>query len=384
MSSANSVLVLCAGSGVGGMERVVRNLTVELNSRRIHADVILPECEGSENTATWFAEAGIAANRSPALTHGFGKRRLSGIPRLAVLIRSFPAGVVNIHYGMNFASLNDVLAARLAGKRCVVSLHAGGGSDPLPKRTRRLKNEFTARFCSAVVAVSSFQGREIGKHGTEAGKIIVIPSGIPAPVRDLPNRDQLRERFGVPATAFAVVTAARLGKPKGIAELITAVAGMPTDARLQRNHGVPYLLIAGEGPERGALEDLASRLLPGRHRFLGFVSGMSELYSAADLFVLPSHEESFGLVYAEAQLHGLPVIGTTVGGVPDTVGDDLTASLVPPRDPDALREAIVSLWEDRERRETMALLGKIRAERNFSMKAMADGYLRVLFPAGSR
>jgi phosphatidylinositol alpha-1,6-mannosyltransferase len=106
-------------------------------------------------------------------------------------------------------------------------------------------------------------------------------------------------------------------------------------------------VVAGDGDDRARLEARASELAGegGAVRFLGFVSDedLPDLYRLADLFVMPSSEEGFGIVYLEAAACGLRVIGGTGGGSGDAVPDERVGELVDPGDADSLVEAVTRL-----------------------------------------
>jgi glycosyltransferase involved in cell wall biosynthesis len=364
--ATGGVLFLCAGSGIGGMERVVLTLAREFTVRHVPVRVILPDAEGAVQTRAWFVAQGVRADVDAALAHAFGRRRLGGVPALRTLVATSPSPVVNVHYGMNFPSLNDVLAIRLAGKRVVASLHAGGGTDPPARRPRARKTRIAAALCSSIVAVSGFQAERLIRDGVPPEKVRIVPNGVALPPYPL-DRTTTRMCLGLPARAFVVATAARLTDRKGIADLIRA---LPDGA---------FLVVAGEGPERVRLEALAQEQLSGRHRFLGHVADMSVVYAAADLFALPSYEESFGLVFAEAALHSLPSVGTSVGGVPETVLAGQTGLLVPPGDLSRLAAALRLLQQDDALRDRLGRAACLRAHREFTAERMADRYEAVLF-----
>ena len=100
--------------------------------------------------------------------------------------------------------------------------------------------------------------------------------------------------------------------------------------------------------------------LPARSR----PSGSPQLYAAADLFVLPSRFEGYGMAYAEAIAHGVPVVGTTAGAIPDTVPAG-AGVLVPPDDVDALAAALRRLIEDPARARTRSRPARARRRRRF-------------------
>jgi glycosyltransferase involved in cell wall biosynthesis len=119
-------------------------------------------------------------------------------------------------------------------------------------------------------------------------------------------------------------------------------------------------------------------------KFLGFVEHheMPRHYQQADLFVLPSRRESFGLVLAEAMACGLPVVATTAGAIPEVVEDGLTGVLVPPDDPEALANAVRSLLSNRPRMQAMGTAGAQRVRQRFTWDKVAqrvvEGYLKLL------
>jgi glycosyltransferase involved in cell wall biosynthesis len=143
------------------------------------------------------------------------------------------------------------------------------------------------------------------------------------------------------------------------------------------------LLLSGEGPERARIEALVTELgLGSRVRFVGTATPLVELLPLADLFVLPSETESFGLAALEALACGVPVVATAVGGIPEVVRDGETGLLVPPEDPAALARAIESLLADEPRRVTMARCAREDALTRFSPEPAVTRYEGLLRGAG--
>lgn len=108
------------------------------------------------------------------------------------------------------------------------------------------------------------------------------------------------------------------------------------------------LLIVGDGSERGYLENLAKRVLPDRHRFVGKIERehMQDYYSAGDLFAFPGINEALGMVYLEAQSCGLPVVAWDHDGAPEVVQDGITGRITPSFDDRAFSVAITELLRD--------------------------------------
>jgi glycosyltransferase involved in cell wall biosynthesis len=119
------------------------------------------------------------------------------------------------------------------------------------------------------------------------------------------------------------------------------------------------VLIVGDGPLRADLEAQAARLGVGHVvRFAGYQEDVVSAYAAMDVFVLPSRDEGFGLVFLEAMAVGVPVVGTRVIGSEDAVDDGVTGLLVPYADPAALAAALRGILQSpdlaRRLRETAA------------------------------
>jgi glycosyltransferase involved in cell wall biosynthesis len=119
-----------------------------------------------------------------------------------------------------------------------------------------------------------------------------------------------------------------------------------TPTLLQADPGTRVLLV-GDGPLRGDLQAQAEQLgIAHAVRFAGYQEDVVSAYAAMDVFVLPSRDEGFGLVFLEAMAVGVPVVGTRVIGSEDAVEDGVTGLLVPYADPAALAGAIRSILDD--------------------------------------
>ncbi|MEA3643038.1 MAG: TIGR03088 family PEP-CTERM/XrtA system glycosyltransferase [Lamprobacter sp.] len=138
------------------------------------------------------------------------------------------------------------------------------------------------------------------------------------------------------------------------------------------------LLLVGEGTLRDAAVDILAEAGVADQAWLpGARDDVPELMRAMDLFVVPSLAEGICNTILEAMATGLPVIATDVGGNPDLVQPGITGSLVPAADPIALAETIARYASDPERCQREGQAARARAERDFSLTAMVQGYLRV-------
>jgi L-malate glycosyltransferase len=137
------------------------------------------------------------------------------------------------------------------------------------------------------------------------------------------------------------------------------------------------LLMIGDGPDRSAAEWLAHRKgIHDRVHFLGKLGSVSEILPLADLLLLPSELESFGLVALEAMACRVPTIATRVGGVPELIDDGVTGRLLPVGDVEGMAEAAVELLRDPSRYEQMAEAGRRTARARFCASKILPLYER--------
>lgn len=142
------------------------------------------------------------------------------------------------------------------------------------------------------------------------------------------------------------------------------------------NREVPsHLLLVGDGPDRMAANHLAHDLgIAHRVHFLGKQEYVVQLLSLADLFLLPSEKESFGLAALEAMACEVPVLATTSGGIPEVVTDGITGYLAPLGDVDTMIAKSVALLKNPELHAKMAAAARRRAVQEFNAKKIVARY----------
>jgi glycosyltransferase involved in cell wall biosynthesis len=178
-----------------------------------------------------------------------------------------------------------------------------------------------------------------------------------------------RADLGVPATAPLAIALGRLHRNKGFDTLLEALAAAPA----------LHLWLAGEGPERQALERQAKALglLP-RLRFLGWREDAAALIAAADLLVCSSRSEPLGNVVIEAWAAGVPVVAAASEGPAELIEDNFSGLLVPVDDAPALAAAMARLAADAALRARLAAGGKAAYESAFTEARVVAAY-RDLF-----
>lgn len=198
------------------------------------------------------------------------------------------------------------------------------------------------------------------------GKIHTIYNGLDLRALD-PSRvnGAIRRAIGVGADVPLVGIVGRLAPVKDHATFLRAAAHVHRDAPQAR------FLIVGNGPLRGALEQLSQSLgLSGVVRFLDSQADVAEVFAALDLAVVSSRYEGCSNVILEAMAMGKPVIATAVGGNPELVTPGRTGLLVPVGDADRLAEAILTLVRDRPSARAMGQAGRQRIEAEFTLERM--------------
>jgi glycosyltransferase involved in cell wall biosynthesis len=228
----------------------------------------------------------------------------------------------------------------------------------------------------AVIAVSRHTADHL-VHVEHAPKhkVHVIPNGIDferVKVSDSGAAARVRAELA-PADTILLLTAGRLHPEKGYEHLFEALPSVVAGARQ------PWILaVAGAGPFEAEYRARVSDLgLTDHVRFLGFRRDLPDLMAAADVFVLASVAEAFGLVLAEALYLGAPVLATTAGAIPEIVDDGVSGLLVAPGDSRALAEALIKIIDDGGLRRRLAGAGRDKVLRQFDFREMIRRYEQV-------
>ena len=359
----------------GGTERLALNLSHELARRQWSTRTVFPELSNSDAMLAWCRDEGVTAEVTPVLLRWGASHSWRNVFELRRFVQECKPDIVNLHYGGYWASFKDVLAVRLAGQhRCIITINHTSSWNNRGKADfrKRTMTRLSALLAHTVVAISDATRDTLMRASIPAYKISVIPCGLRAP-KDPPVRADARRRLKLPADAFVIGSVARLEPHKGLADLVDAIAQMPASSV------ETVVVIAGDGDERPALEKRIAARLGDRGILLGRIpdATVSDVYAASDVFALPSYEEGFGIVYAEAAFYGVPSVGTTVGGVPDVVINGETGLLVQPGDIAALTMALTRLRDDSDLRRRLGEAARIRTLSTFTSEHMADLYEAV-------
>jgi glycosyltransferase involved in cell wall biosynthesis len=299
-------------------------------------------------------------------------------PGLLPALRRFRPDAVLLTGYASVYHLQGALSSALLGSQ---TLYLSDANELPPKTLRgHAKRAFLSLFyprMDAFVAIGENNRKHYLALGVPETKLFRFPYAVDnadfqaEAARLRPLRGALRQTFGVPEGAFCVDFVGLLSSTKNVAELIRAVSAAPGQ----------FLLNVGSGPERAALEQLAADLLPGRHRFAGFLNydRVSEGYAAADALALTSLSEKWGLVCNEAMNFGLPVVvSDRVGAAPDLVVAGETGFVYPSGHGAALSRALMEA-EELIRRDRAEVARAVAARvKLYSVEAMAQGLFEAM------
>ena len=317
-------------AGIGGSERHLLTLLPALAVRGIDVRFVGLDADGADPFYEQLAVPFV---------------RLSSPLRLRRALRA--SDVVHTHLVHA-----DVFGALAAGRVPLVSTKHNDDRFRLgPYRV--VERAITRRARRLIAITESLKRFCVDRVGLPAEKIEVIRYGLDEPPRPWGENPPLELPDGP-----LVAAVSRLVPQKGIDVAVRAMAGWDSGT----------LVVLGKGPEQGNLTSLAQELgvrlvLPGH------VPDVAAVLRRADVFVHPARWEGFGLAVLEAMLCGLPVVATRVSAIPEIVVGGETGVLVPPDDPDALRDALQRVLADPGR---LGEAGRERAHAEFSVERMAQ------------
>jgi D-inositol-3-phosphate glycosyltransferase len=391
-------LAVLGGKDTGGMNVYVRDLTIALGRKGVHVDVFTRSQD--EHVPHVLHDLGFG-NRVVHIPAGpekpLPKRELVDyIPQFVEGIRTFAAekgiryDLIHSHYwmsGLAAASLADLWP----GTPIVQMFHTLGEmknriarNDEEREGEYRLTGErqMMKRADRIVAATLAEKAQLEWLYRADPRKIVIIPPGVdtshfyPIPV------DEARSFIGLKPDDRMILFVGRIEPLKGLETLIRAMSCL----HLCSECSPAYLAIIGGDPEAAPetmsaemarIQKLSNDLCVGQMiAFLG-KRGQDTLpyyYSAAEVLVMPSHYESFGMVALEAMACGTPVIASQVGGLAFLVQDGITGYHVPDGDPDALCDRLRRLLYDPALRAQMGQQA-VRYAQNYAWEKIVEQIL---------
>ncbi len=338
------------GRDVGGMQVYVLELSRELARLGYEVDMFtrrdadLPHVEEVErNLRLVRIDAGPAEAVEKEAQVAFLPEFIRNM-RPYTRSKSRPYDVLHSHYWQSGRA--GMIIAREANLPHVTMFHTLGEVKNRARITEReprlriLHEHRVARGVDAIVTASEHERILLERHyGARQAKMVTIPCGVDLSLFEKRDRAASRERLGLPQDGAVLIWVGRLEKLKGVDILISAVAQL-------ESRDFTLLIVGGEGNSgelhaqlmaQAAAEGIAANV-----RFTGAVphDELPTYYSAADVCVVPSYYESFGLVAVEAMACGTPVVASRVGGLVSTVEDGVNGFLIPWRCPEPFADKL--------------------------------------------
>jgi len=294
--------------------------------------------------------------------------------RMHEVVRDHGLELLHAHYAIPHATsawiAREMLEENDMSVRIITTLHGTDitlvGQDP----SFQAITKFSIERSNGLSAVSEYLKRETySAFGCSACAVDVIPNFIDPLVYDRARyKPILREQ--VDGNRKILIHVSNFRAVKRVRDIVRVFA------RVQRE--VPSALVmVGDGPERGAAEQEARDLGVHEHTyFLGKLDAVAPLLASADLFLLPSESESFGLSALEALACGVPVISSNAGGLPEVVREGITGYLRNVGDVEGMAQAALALLKDRARWEEMSTAAAADARARFAQDDIVATYER--------
>jgi N-acetyl-alpha-D-glucosaminyl L-malate synthase BshA len=292
--------------------------------------------------------------------------------KMADVAREHRLELLHVHYAIPYA-VTGFLAKQLVGDaapRLVTTLHGTDITLIGQDRSFYELTRFGIERSDAVTAVSEFLRKTTEDELQVKAPIEVIPNFVDLQAYGATRGYKDRSAFAAPGERILLHTS-NFRPVKRVADVVRIFERV--------NREVPsVLLMLGEGPERGLAHTLARRLgLGERVRFLGQQDSAGEVTGMADVFLLPSELESFGLAALEAMACGVPVVGSDAGGLPEVVRHAETGYLLPVGDVEGMAARCIEILKDDEHRREMGQAGRRRAAALFSADRVVSQYERL-------
>ncbi len=299
--------------------------------------------------------------------------------RFIKLLRNLNIDVIHANHPIDKSYA--IIAGRILSIPVVMTIHdtyprslaAKGGGKFRVVGMSLLERLGVERYVAVSKAVEKLHSTE---YKRPIRKFTVVYSGLTNPSRYIDNTDDdpaaIKTALGIADKWPVIINVGRLQSVKGqvhLARMMPAVVAKWPGA---------HVLIAGEGPERQALEKaIAAEKMEQHITLLGDRTDVLELLKASDLFVFPSLREALPMAVIEAMAVGLPVVASNTGGLPELVRKGENGLIVEPGDADGLAEAIISILDTEDRGRSIGLRGQERVLSEFDATRVADQLVSI-------
>ncbi len=294
--------------------------------------------------------------------------------RMHEVVREHRLDILHAHYAIPHATSAWIAKEMLANDdidvRIITTLHGTDitlvGQDP----SFQTITKFSIERSDGLTAVSQFLKRETyNAFGCTGCAVEVIHNFVDPELYDRSAHSPLlREQLGSNGDRAVVMHVSNFRPVKRVRDIVRIFAKV-------RSQRPAVLVMVGDGPERTSAEQEARDLgVQDDTFFLGKIDVVAPLLASADLFLLPSQSESFGLSALEALACGVPVVASRVGGIPEVVADGVTGVLRDVGDVDGMAAASLDILGDHARWDRMSAAAAADARQRFSRDEMVARY----------
>jgi glycosyltransferase involved in cell wall biosynthesis len=357
---ATRILYVHGIEAIGGAERDLIALLKTLNRHKWEPQVVCPGTGPFREQLHAIAVPTHALSFPPWRKPLAVFQRRSAVGRLEALVNRLDPAMIHVNDIWWAPHTVRAVASRASNPVPIVA-HVRQEIEPAKVRRYELDR------VDAVIAISKQIEQSLIAGGVSVKHVRTVYSGIDLSERELTHDDStIHQKIGLPNEAVLLGTVANLFPRKGYEVMLRALPAIV--------HAVPTVHYVIVGSDDHGYADRLKRLahelkIAARVHIVGFQDPVQPFLAALDLYVHPALMEGFGIAVVEAMAMGKAVVATTTGGLPEVVAQGETGLLVPPGDVESLAAAVVSLLEDRVRREQMGLCGKARAQERFSLDA---------------
>jgi len=297
--------------------------------------------------------------------------------RMAEVAEFCDLDLLHVHYAIPH-SVSALLARQMLAKRgrrlpFVTTLHGTDITLVGQDRSYLPITRYAIQESDGVTSISDYlKQKTVEDFGVTRG-IEVVPNfvncDVYTPIADQAARAAARRRLAAPQEAI-LMHLSNFRPVKRVVDVVKVFAVVARETPAQ-------LVMVGDGPDRSAAEWLAHDLgIHSRVHFVGKQDRVNELLPLADLMLMPSELESFGLAALEAMACKVPSIATRVGGVPELIDDGVTGLLYSVGDVDGMAAGALSLLKDRDRLEAMRETGRRTAQKRFCASLVVPHYVK--------
>jgi D-inositol-3-phosphate glycosyltransferase len=393
-------LAMLGGKSTGGMNVYVRELSRELGRRGFDVDVYT-RCESTvhpqimplgPNARVIHICAGPQEHQDKNQVHGYLPEFTANLLDFA-LSEGVQYDLIHSHYWLSgWVALELQKAWRVP---MIQMFHTLGEMknrvarvDEQPEHGQRIWTEREImRAADRIIAATELdQEHMVTLYGADPAKMRIVPCGVDLTKFHPHEKGRARTEIGLDPDVKTVLFVGRMEPLKGIDDLLQAIAHIIHDHDMPCNR-LSLILIGGSAEDSpDAISSEMAKLIRmrdelGLHEMATFIGAQGQdvlpfYYSAADVVVMPSHYESFGLVALEAMACGTPVVASDVGGLSYTVEDGVTGFLVPQRNPKELADRICDILNDEPFRDQLGRQALAVAQR-YSWQHVADQIVNV-------